>query len=106
MTKQDFNRRSFLTKSAAAGAGAVALAEAATEAGAQDINWDQIADVVITGAGVAGLPAAITARRLEGGIRRPRDANHDRRGCLRANRCAATAGARSRRGLDGVSGLL
>ena len=64
MTKQDFNRRSFLTKGAAAGAGAVALAGAATEAGAQGINWDQTADVVIVGAGVSGLPAAITAREL------------------------------------------
>src|SRR6476659_5138793 len=64
MTKQDFNRRSFLTKGAAAGAGVVALAGAATEAGAQGINWDQTADVVIIGAGVAGLPAAITAREL------------------------------------------
>src|SRR4051794_7998087 len=64
MTKQDFNRRSFLTKGAAAGTGAVALAGAATEAGAQGINWDQTADVVIIGAGVSGLPAAITAREL------------------------------------------
>ncbi len=64
MTKQDFSRRSFLTKGAAAGAGAVALAGAATEADAQGINWDQTADVVIIGAGVAGLPAAITAREL------------------------------------------
>src|SRR5205085_7699034 len=64
MTKQDFNRRSFLTKGAAAGAGAVTLAGTATEAGAQGINWDQTADVVVIGAGVAGLPAAITAREL------------------------------------------
>ena len=42
----------------------MALAGAATEASAQAINWDQTADVVIIGAGVAGLPAAITAREL------------------------------------------
>src|SRR4051812_35008485 len=64
MTDQDFSRRSFLTKGAAAGVGAAALATAATEADAQTINWDQTADVVIIGAGVAGLPAAITAREL------------------------------------------
>src|SRR3954468_12967076 len=64
MTKQGVDRRSFLTKGAAAGTGAVALAGAATEAGAQGINWDQTADVVIIGAGVSGLPAAITAREL------------------------------------------
>ena len=63
MSGQDFSRRSFLSKGAA-GAGAVALAGAATEASAQTINWDQTADVVIIGAGVAGLPAAITAREL------------------------------------------
>jgi len=41
MTKQDFSRRSFLTKGAAAGAGAVALAGAATEAAAarQLMDW-------------------------------------------------------------------
>src|SRR5215207_7066672 len=63
MSRQDFSRRSFLSKGAV-GAGAVALAGAATEASAQAINWDQTADVVIIGAGVAGLPAAITAREL------------------------------------------
>src|SRR3954465_8426539 len=64
MAKQDTTRRSFLTKGAAASAGAVALAGATTQADAQGINWDQTADVVIIGAGVAGLPAAITAREL------------------------------------------
>src|SRR4051794_25971031 len=61
--KADLNRRSFLT-TGAAGVGAVAMAGTATEASAQAINWDQTADVVIIGAGVAGLPAAITAREL------------------------------------------
>ena len=75
MTKQDVSRRSFLSKSAA-GAGAVALAGAATEASAQAINWDQTADVVIVGAGVAGLPAAITARDLGASVIVV-DANYD-----------------------------
>jgi succinate dehydrogenase/fumarate reductase flavoprotein subunit len=58
------SRRSFLSKGAAAGVGAAALTGVtATEANAQ-IKWDHTADVVIIGAGVAGLPAAITARDL------------------------------------------
>jgi succinate dehydrogenase/fumarate reductase flavoprotein subunit len=60
------SRRSFLTKGAAAGVGAAALtAAAAPDVHAQGaMQWDQTADVVIVGAGVAGLPAAITARDL------------------------------------------
>ena len=66
MTKQtqaDLNRRSFL---GAGAAGAVAAGLGASEAAAQGVptQWDQTADVVIIGAGVAGLPAAITARDL------------------------------------------
>ncbi len=61
----DVSRRAFLSNGAA---GAVALAGAgATEAkaqGATPLKWDRTADVVIIGAGVAGLPAAITARDL------------------------------------------
>ena len=59
----DPNRRSFLTKGAA-GVGAIAMTGiAAQDANAQaNIRWDQTADVVIIGAGVAGLPAAIAAR--------------------------------------------
>jgi succinate dehydrogenase/fumarate reductase flavoprotein subunit len=75
----DLNRRSFLT-TGAAGVGAVAMAGAATEASAQAIavpvNWDQTADVVIVGAGVAGLPAAITARDLGASVI-VIDANYD-----------------------------
>ncbi len=57
----EVNRRSFLTTGAA---GAVAAGVGAGEASAQAVptKWDQTADVVIIGAGVAGLPAAITAR--------------------------------------------
>jgi urocanate reductase len=59
----DVTRRSCLTTGAA---GAVAAGLGAAEAGAQSVpvQWDQTADVVIVGAGVAGLPAAITARDL------------------------------------------
>jgi urocanate reductase len=60
------SRRNFLTRGAAAGVGAVAIAGTGTqEAAAQNgtgTKWDYTADVVVIGAGVAGLPAAITAR--------------------------------------------
>jgi urocanate reductase len=60
------SRRAFLSKGAA-GVGAVALGGAAAQdakaQGAQ-IKWDKSADVVIIGAGVSGLAAAITARDL------------------------------------------
>src|SRR4051812_32517503 len=63
-TPQSVSRRAFISKGAV-GVGAVALAgTAAQQASAQQINWDHTADVVIVGAGVAGLPAAITARDL------------------------------------------
>jgi succinate dehydrogenase/fumarate reductase flavoprotein subunit len=63
------SRRNLLSAGAA---GAVALAAAPPrEAGAQaaaasavPANWDRTADVVVIGAGVAGLPAAIMARDL------------------------------------------
>jgi hypothetical protein len=56
------SRRSFLSKGAAAGVGAAALT-GATAANAQaQTRWDLTADVVVIGAGVGGLPAAITAR--------------------------------------------
>jgi urocanate reductase len=59
----DVTRRSFLTTGAA---GAVAAGLGAAEAGAQGApeQWNLTFDVVIVGAGVAGLPAAITARDL------------------------------------------
>src|SRR5262245_33364306 len=62
-TPIDVSRRSFLTQGAAAGVGAVALTGAGTrEANAQPPRWDYSADVIVIGAGVAGLPAAIAAR--------------------------------------------
>jgi len=68
MTKKrrDLSRRDFLRTSAAAGVGATALA--GLEAGqaqtvtAADIDWDHEADVVIAGAGAAGLCASVSAR--------------------------------------------
>ena len=56
------SRRAFLSQGAA-GVGAAALVGAApNEAEAQAVKWDLSADVVIIGAGVSGLAAAITAR--------------------------------------------
>ena len=60
---EQVSRRAFLSKGAA-GVGAVALTTvAANEANAQ-IRWDRAADVVVIGAGVSGLAAAISARDL------------------------------------------
>jgi urocanate reductase len=56
------SRRAFLSTGAA---GAVLAGTVGAEAqGAASLNWDRSADVVVIGAGVAGLPAAITARDL------------------------------------------
>lgn len=61
---QAVSRRTFLS-TGAAGIGAATLAPGAPEAAAQTnppITWDRSADVVVIGAGVAGLAAAISAR--------------------------------------------
>jgi succinate dehydrogenase/fumarate reductase flavoprotein subunit len=55
------SRRGFLT-TGAAGVGAVALSQAAAPEAKAQTRWDRSADVVVIGAGVAGLPAAIVAR--------------------------------------------
>jgi succinate dehydrogenase/fumarate reductase flavoprotein subunit len=74
VTMTDVSRRSFLTTGAA---GAVAAGLGAGEAGAQGaMRWDMTADVVIVGAGVAGLPAAIEARNA-GASAIVIDANYD-----------------------------
>ena len=60
-----FSRRDFIRKGAAGGAGATAVAALGgshPETAAQGPRWDRVADVVIIGAGAAGLPAAIMAR--------------------------------------------
>jgi succinate dehydrogenase/fumarate reductase flavoprotein subunit len=59
---ESVSRRAFLSKGAT-GVGAAALVGvAAPEAQAQAVKWDLSADVVVIGAGVSGLAAAITAR--------------------------------------------
>jgi succinate dehydrogenase/fumarate reductase flavoprotein subunit len=64
--KENLSRREFV-KTAAAGLGAATLAGVAGEAEAQtrSVKWDKEADIVVVGAGAAGLPAAIEA--AEGG---------------------------------------
>lgn len=57
------SRRGFLTRGAAVGA--VAIASSTADDSQAQVNghrWDYVADVVVIGAGVAGLPAAIAAR--------------------------------------------
>lgn len=64
------NRREFFKAGAAAGVGAAALAgttvaaQAETNSGRQDIQWDYVYDVVVLGGGCFGLPGAIRARDL------------------------------------------
>jgi succinate dehydrogenase/fumarate reductase flavoprotein subunit len=58
----EVSRRAFLSTGAA---GVAAAAAGTPQANAQDASqhkWDRSADVVVIGAGVAGLPAAITVR--------------------------------------------
>lgn len=65
--KKNLSRRDFV-KTTAAGVGAAALAGVGpgeAEAKGQSVKWDKEADVVVVGAGAAGLPAAIQA--AEGG---------------------------------------
>src|SRR6202521_3694148 len=54
--------RAFLSKGAAGGGGAAWAGVGANEAAAQAVKWDMSADVVVIGAGVSGLAAAISAR--------------------------------------------
>ena len=65
--KRNLSRRDFV-KTAAGGVGAAALAGVApneAHAQARAVKWDKEADIVVVGAGAAGLPAAIEA--AEGG---------------------------------------
>ena len=55
------SRRTFLTKGAA-GVSAAALAGVGANEARAEVKWDLSADVVVVGAGVSGLAAAITAR--------------------------------------------
>jgi hypothetical protein len=58
----EVSRRSFLSAGATGVVLAAAGAPEANAQGAPQRHWDRSADVVVIGAGVAGLPAAITAR--------------------------------------------
>jgi len=55
------SRRAFLS-TGAAGVGAAALVGASAKQAEAQVKWDLSADVVVIGAGVSGLAAAITAR--------------------------------------------
>src|SRR2546426_6442026 len=70
------SRREFVKKTAAAGAAAAALGVSGERATAAPPRWDRSADVVIVGAGAAGLPAAIRARD-RGAFVILIDSNHD-----------------------------
>jgi glycine/D-amino acid oxidase-like deaminating enzyme len=71
------NRRDFLKRSAVVGAGATTLAgQAAAQGRRGQIHFDQVADVVVVGAGASGLPAAIMARE-QGAAVIVIDSNHD-----------------------------
>jgi succinate dehydrogenase/fumarate reductase flavoprotein subunit len=70
----EVSRRGFL-KRAAAGGIAAAL-DMTHEASAAQLKWDRSADVVIVGAGAAGLPAAIRSRDLKASVILI-DSNHD-----------------------------
>jgi succinate dehydrogenase/fumarate reductase flavoprotein subunit len=57
------SRRAFLSRGAA-GVGAAALVGTSAREAAAEVKWDMSADVVVIGAGVSGLAAAITGRDL------------------------------------------
>ncbi len=61
MAKKSFARREFLKRAVTAG-GAVTAAGAVADAAASSVKWAREADVVIVGAGAAGLAAAIEAK--------------------------------------------
>jgi urocanate reductase len=60
----EVSRRAFLSTGAAGVALAATRTQEANAQSASQRKWDRSADVVVIGAGVAGLPAAITARDL------------------------------------------
>ena len=71
------SRRDFFKQGALVGAGATTLAgQAAAQRRRDQVHFDQVADVVIAGAGASGLPAAIMAR-AQGASVIVIDSNHD-----------------------------
>ena len=71
------DRRDFFKRGAVAGAGLAGLAaQAPAQQAAGNIRFDQVADVVIVGAGASGLPAAIMARDRGASVIIV-DSNHD-----------------------------
>ena len=60
------NRRDFLKTGAAVGASATVLTAQESKSG--KIRFDHAADVVVVGAGAAGLPAAIMAREQKASV--------------------------------------
>ena len=71
------SRRDFFKRGAAVGTGATIVAgEAAAQGRRSKIHFDQVADVVVVGAGASGLPAAIMARD-QGASVIVIDSNHD-----------------------------
>lgn len=76
-TRGSVSRRDFFKQGAAVGAGATTLAgQAAAQGRRGQIHFEQVADVVIVGAGASGLPAAIMARE-QGASVIVIDSNHD-----------------------------
>jgi urocanate reductase len=65
---ESVSRRAFLSKGAAGVSAAALVGVGANEARAQAIKWDLSADVVVIGAGVSGLAAAITVRDSGGSV--------------------------------------
>jgi urocanate reductase len=66
MKTKNVNRRDFLKTGAAVGAGATVLTAQESKSG--KIRFDHAADVVVVGAGAAGLPAAIMAREQKASV--------------------------------------
>ena len=70
------SRRGFLARGAAAGVGATAIATAGSQEAEAQSRWARTTDVLVIGAGVSGLPAAIEARDAGASVI-VIDANHD-----------------------------